>query len=51
MVSEGDNVYGVKEGETYYLVDVERPEKMLGFEDDDASLRNYACMMASETHG
>lgn len=41
MVAEGQNSYGVKHGEVYYLLDVDKPQGMIGFEDDDPSLKNY----------
>ena len=41
-VAEGDNELGLKEGDGYFLVNVSVPEYVVGFEDDDMALKNYA---------
>ena len=41
-VAENDNQFGVRPGETYYMVEVDRPQYIVGFEDEDISLKNYA---------
>lgn len=42
IATSEDNPFGLKPNEPYYLVEVERPEFIVGFEEEDVSLKNYA---------
>mgnify|MGYP000846105408 FL=1 len=42
VTTHDDNPFGLKLNEPYFLVEVERPEFIVGFEDEDVSLKNYA---------
>lgn len=39
-----DNPFGLKINEAYYLIEVEKPEFVIGFEEEDISIKNYAEM-------
>jgi hypothetical protein len=37
-----NNAFGLKEGEEYQIIQTEAPEFVLGFEEEDLAIKNYA---------
>ena len=41
VISQEDNPYGLKKDEIYTIIQVEAPESIIGFEEEDYAIKNY----------